>query len=158
MKQFSAFIVLALIFSVLFSGCSKQPKAPKNSVDVEAAKKAGLPLVIYGVSTFKDSKTGQVHPVINFANTSDKLISVVIYELEAKAEGTTMAHWVEDYEHVSPGSVNAKPVLNGGWGDTEVECFSIRKLDVEVDGKTVRYFDDNIKQLVQEASLTTCSK
>lgn len=157
MRRSLSLLTSVLLLAGFMGGCAKQPAVPKNTVDIEAAKKAGLPLVIYGISVFKDEKTGMTHPVINFVNTSEEVITVATYELQPHAsQNSPSALWTDDYETVIPGHTNASPMLAAGWKNADIDCIAIRKLDLHIGGKNIRYFEENIAQLMQTPQLNRC--
>ncbi len=157
MRRSLSLLSSALLIAGFISGCAKQPAVPKNTVDIAAARKAGLPLVIYGIAVFKDEKTGITHPVVNFVNTSEEAITVATYELQPHAtSGNASALWTDDYETVIPGQSNASPMLAGGWSHANIDCIAIRKLDLHIGGKNIRYFEENIAQLMQTPQLNKC--
>ncbi len=165
MRKTSTLLMASLTAALLFSACSKQPgpsgetamKAPNpDNVDIEAAKKLKMPVVIYYVGVTKDDN-GMSRPVVYFVNTSPKPVNIATYYIAGKtADGKTVTLWADDYERVPPGKASAKGMLGGGWKDANVTCVELEQAEMHIDGRSYRFIKDNINQLFQDPSINRC--
>lgn len=159
MRKSFVFLISSILAAGWMTGCSKGPSAPSpEMVDVAAAKKAKVPMVIYNVSVVKD-ETGMTRPVIYFINTSPKPITVATYQVEAhSADGKSAMLWADDYETVPPGKTSQNGTLGGGWKGFDAACIHIKRVDIQSMGDTYKFTEDNIAQLFQDPTLNVCPK
>lgn len=159
MRKSFLFLISSLMVAGWMTGCSKGPSAPSpEAVDLVAAKKAKVPMIIYNVGVAKE-ESGMTRPVVYFVNTSPTPISVVTFQVVAHTkDGGTATLWADDYERVPPGKPSMNGKLGGGWKNLDAACIRITRADIQTNGTTFKYTEDNIAQLFQDPTLNRCPK
>lgn len=151
----------SIVAAALLSGCgAKQPEAasmekPKYSasdVDIKAAKKMQMPIVIYGIDVVKQ-ESGMTKPALYYVNTSERSVKVSNYHLQPNVGA---AQWIDDYGVVSPKSAKKNNVLSHGWNDEGVTCVSIKAVNLFVNGQEMKLTHDNINRLFQDQNVNVC--
>ncbi len=160
MRKSLVILISSLAVSALITGCASKQAAPgapsADSVDLEAAKKLRMPIVIYRLGVKKD-ENGMSRPVIYFVNASPKPVSVVTFHVAGHTkDGRTLMLWADDYEKVPPGKPSKNGMLGGGWKNAEITCVELKEADIHVGGKSLRFLPENINQLFQDVSLNRC--
>jgi hypothetical protein len=157
MRKSFAFLISSLAAAALMTGCAKQAGVPsQESVDLEAAKKLKMPIVIYNVGVKKD-ENGMSRPVVYFVNASAKPVNIATYFVKGYTkDGKTVTLWADDYEKVPPGKSSKNGMLGGGWKNADVTCVEIVQAEMHIDGKSQRFSHENIMQLFQDPSINHC--
>lgn len=152
-----AFLISSFAVAAFMTGCAKQANVPSQaSVDLEAAKKLRMPIVIYHVGVKKDDN-GMSRPVVYFVNASSKPVNIATYQLKGYTkDGKTVTLWADDYEKVPYGKSSKNGMLGGGWKNTDVTCVEVVQAEMHIDDSSKRFSHDNINQLFQDPSINHC--
>lgn len=155
MQKSFALLISSVLAAGMMTGCAGLAPSPDN-VDIEAAKKSKTPVVIYHVSVAKE-ENGMQRPVVYFVNTSPKPLTVATFQVEAHtADGRTALLWADDYETVPPGKASQNGALGSGWKGMDVKCVRLRQAGLEIGGDELKFSEENIAQLFQDASVNEC--
>jgi len=157
MRKSLALLITSIAAAALMTGCAQHSGAPSaEKVDMEAAKKLRMPIVIYHVSV-KNDDNGISRPVVYFVNTSATPVNLATFYVKGQtADGASVTLWADDYEKVPPGKPSVNGTLGGSWVSENVTCIEILEAGLHVDGNTYRFSEENINQLFLDPSINHC--
>jgi hypothetical protein len=151
-------VIVAAVSMAVLTGCAMQPGVP-SEVDLQAAKDAKMPVVIYDLEVSAPTETGLVKPGIFFVNSSDVNIHLVHFLIKpvSSAEGIqSPAMWQDAYKKVAPNKSNGG-FWGAGWKNKEIVCIKLEKVEIEMGGgKILKYDKNNLAQLFQDPDINNC--
>jgi hypothetical protein len=158
MRKSFAFLISSIAVAGMMTGCAQHAGAPMpENVDVQAAKKLKMPIVIYNVGVKYDETKGTSRPVVYFVNTSSTPVSLATFYVSGKtSDGKSVTLWADDYEKVAPGKTSQNGVLGAQWNSMKVECVEIKEAGLQINGKNHRFSEGNINQLFLDPSINVC--
>lgn len=150
-------ITTAAAMAVL-TGCAMQPGIP-SEVDLQAAKDAKMPMVIYNLEVSKPTETGVVKPGIFFMNSSDiniRLVHFLIKPVSSEGSAQSPSLWQDAYKTVAPGKGNGG-FWGGGWKNEKIVCIRLEKVEIEMgNGEILKYNQNTVGQLFQDPGVNAC--
>lgn len=157
MHKSFAFLISTFAVTALMTGCAKHAGVPsQKNVDLEAAKKLNMPIVIYSVGV-KQDENGMSRPVVYFVNASAKPVNIATYFVKGYTkDGKTVTLWADDYEKVPPGKSSKNGMLGGGWKNADVTCVEVVQAEMRINGESQRFGHENVLQLFQDPSINQC--
>jgi hypothetical protein len=151
-------VIIAAASMAVLTGCAMQPGVP-SEVDLQAAKDAKMPVVIYDLEVSAPTETGVVKPGVFFVNSSDVNIHLVHFLIKpVSSEGSMQspAMWQDAYKTVTPGKGNGG-YWGSGWKNEEIVCIKLEKVEIEMGGgKILKYDKNTLGQLFQDPSINNC--
>jgi hypothetical protein len=151
-------VIITAASMALLTGCAMQPGVP-SEVDLQAAKDANMPVVIYDLEVSAPTETGMVKPGIFFVNSSDANIYLVHFLIKpVSSEGGKQSPtlWQDAYKTVSPGKSNGG-FWGSGWKNEDIVCIQLEKAEIEMgNGQILKYDKNTLGQLFQDPSVNNC--
>lgn len=158
LKSLVSVIVSAVTMAVV-TGCAMQPGIPSDKVDLQAAKDAKMPIVIYHLEASEPTETGTVKPGIFYVNSSDiniHLVHFLIKPVSSAGSEQSPSMWQDAYKTVGPGKTNGG-FWGSGWKNENIVCIQLEKVEIEMgNGKILKYNQNTVGQLFQDQSVNLC--